>query len=175
MKFQIAAGALSIGDIDRLVEVIARRFSSLPRASQILVLCLIPSQANLPPVNRIDQVVVQEADEDVLAVALAARVIKGDDPLLTSPNVLKSPRLAALAQIVQDRIAAGAKTYATAAMEAPALVGGLGPSPAPEQPKPLNLDTTAPGDNQGQQNPPPKPAAAPPVDPPDLTPVPVLP
>ncbi len=173
IKYQLAmGGGLTQGEIDRLVEVIAGKFGRMQRASKIMVLCLVPSQTNLPQVARIDQVVAQETDEDVLAVALATRVVAKDDPLLAAAGVVKSPHLVELAQAVQDRITAGVKTYSTAAMQAPELVGGIGPNPAPEQPKPLNLDVAKPQDPNA---PPPPRKAADPVDPPDTSPVPVLP
>jgi hypothetical protein len=175
IKYQLSASTtLKAEDLDKLVEVIARQFGSKLRATKIMILCLLPTQANLPQVVRIDQLLVQETDEDVLAVALATRVVKPGDPLLTAPAVVKSPQLVALAQMVQERLAAGVKTYATSSLSAPDLVGGMMPNPGPEQPKPLDLDTSKPVDpNAPATSPQRKPVD--PVDPPDTAPVPVLP
>jgi hypothetical protein len=72
---------------------------------------------------RIDQVVANETDEDILAVQLATRVVKAGDPLLTAPNVARSPRLAALAEIVKDRLEAKELTVATTPYILNELVG----------------------------------------------------
>jgi len=58
----------------------------------------------------------------VLAVALCTRVVKADDPLLTAPNVVRSTRLAALAQLIRERIDAKVQTYATVVLSVPQLV-----------------------------------------------------
>ncbi|HMN39221.1 MAG TPA: hypothetical protein PKE29_00130 [Phycisphaerales bacterium] len=175
LRLQMSMGSnLNAADVDRLIEVIARRFGTMQRASKIMVLCLVPSQADLPQVVRVDQILPQETDEDVLCVALATRVVRPDDPLLRAPGVLKSTRLASLAQVVQDRLASGTRTYATSSLQVPALVGGIAPPAEPEAPKPLNLDGAKPNDPNAPASPGPQRSVAP-VDPPDPSPVPILP
>jgi hypothetical protein len=172
IKYQAAQSRLmsqpiTPGEVDRLMEVIARRYSTMQKASKILILCLVPSETYLLQAQRIDQLSLQESDEDVVAVILTTRIVKKDDPIFSSPNVLRSPRLAALAQVVHDRLADNVTTYATAAVPVPELIGADAPV-APAQPPKLNLDTGKPG----------APAMARPAGPPtpgDNAPVPVLP
>jgi hypothetical protein len=174
IKYQAAMGnnlsqPITAGDVDRLMEVIARRYSLMQRASKIMILCLVPAQSNLMQAQRIDQLASTESDEDVLAVSLAMRVVKPDDPLFNAPNVIRSPRLAALAQMVRDRLSENVRTYATVPVSAPEIMGLPAPAASPEGYKPLDLSTGKPGAKEPRSRP------AGPVTPVDPSPLPVLP
>jgi hypothetical protein len=119
--------------------------------------------------QRIDQLASTESDEDVLAVSLAMRVVKPDDPLFNAPNVIRSPRLAALAQMVRDRLSENVRTYATVPVSAPEIMGLPAPAASPEGYKPLDLSTGKPGAKEPRSRP------AGPVTPVDPSPLPVLP
>lgn len=160
-------------DIDNLMEAMARRFGSWDakqRAAKVLVLCTLFSQTNVPPVVRIDNIALRDTDEDVLAVALATRVARTDDPLLTAPNVLKSPRLTALAQAVKERIDEKRPTYAGAVVSVPQMVRTA---------RIMDMTPPAPTENVSVYDPPPVPSKVPksiiPGVAPDPSPVPVVP
>ncbi len=139
LKLQMAQSKVIVttltgSDIDAMMESLAKRSANggLQRASKLLALCLLPSSAptNLPQGHRIDVVAAQDSDEDVLAVELAVRVYDPKDPIFSSPNVLKSTRLTALAQIVKDRLEAGTNCIATARLVWPDLIGPGSARPA---------------------------------------------
>lgn len=142
LKLQIVASSKGIANIpltperiDQLYEVLSRRAASglLQRSAKILAVCLAPPQKLLPQTLRLDQVIAQETDEEVLAVALVTRVSSPTDPLLTVPAVLRSTRLTALAQLVKDRIEAGQVSIGTAGLQVRELVNTAPQKPAPVQ------------------------------------------
>ena len=144
----VVVTTLTNANIDQLMEVLARRCTSdnkLGRASKIIALCLVPSAlpTNVPQTMRLDQVAAQDPDEDVLAVELAVRVFSPNDPIFTSPNVLKSTRLTALAQLVKDRLEAGVISAANAPIKWDNLIG-------PNNAKPVAPNT--PGPNAAPQS-----------------------
>lgn len=110
---------LTAADIDALVEVLARRFGTLERASKVLVLSSLPTTENLPMAARVDQLAAEDADEHVLAVQMAFRTSKADDPIFKLPRVTESPRLSELAKLVQARLEAKRPGFALARIQVP--------------------------------------------------------
>jgi hypothetical protein len=168
------------------MEELARRFSGLSgvspmaqKAQKILILCLVPSQGQveLPQAARLDQIAEQDEDEDVLAVTLATRVFKPDAPILTAKNVVKSPRLAALAQLVRDRLVDNVHSFANSKIAIPQLVGDVPVAETPEPKPPLNLDSGTKADTAAVTPAPVagRPGKWQPVIAPDPTPIPVIP
>jgi hypothetical protein len=166
---------LDLNQVDRLLEVISRRAasSSWPRASKILALCLMPSQKLLPQALRLDQVALQDTDEEVLAVALVTRAVKPNDPLFTAPAVLRSPRLAALAQLVKDRLEAGVSTFSTVPLFVTTLVSTAPRAAAPDPAKPAGSGSASDPGSAIPTSAPPARIITPTV-PPDPNPIPIV-
>lgn len=182
LKLQLANpnSGLEYADLDRLIELLARRFASMDRATKILVMCLLPPSKKVQPCLRIDQLAGQDTDEEVLAVLLATRVFKADDPVLTAPAVVNSTRLAALAALVKKRIEQDRPALATREPQVPQLMMSAMPRHTPAQPDPKGdappkpNGSTPAGTVQPTQDPekPPE-RVLPPAIPPDHTPVPM--
>jgi hypothetical protein len=114
---------------DALMEVIAQRFPTLPKASKILVLASLPSAAVFPPTVRIDQLAALESDESILTVMLALRTYRIEDPIFNSPRLQESPRLKRLAELVKDRLQRQVRSYATKEIVLPRTIAPLAPAP----------------------------------------------
>lgn len=191
LKLQIAnqqASKMQYADLDRLLELLARRFSSMDRPTKILVMCLLPPSKKVQPCLRIDQLAGQDTDEEVLAVLLATRVFKADDTALSSPTVLNSPRLSALAALVKRRIEQDRPSIATREPLVPQLV--LTAPPRQQRTPREGEDGATPQDGSSPKTgETPNPSAAPPSTdapkapekalppavPPDHAPVPMIP
>lgn len=122
---------LAAQDIDALVEVLARRFGSLQRASKVVVLCGLPTSGNLPPVVRLDQLAAQDADENVLAIQMALRTSSPDDPIFKSPRVTESARLTELARLVSERLTAQRPSFAMSQIQVPQVAAAAAPTTTP--------------------------------------------
>jgi hypothetical protein len=145
-RMKVIGGRLA-SERDQLMEMLAGRLTqgSTILPDKILMLCLTPTQANMSQALRVDQVAIHNADEDVLAVELAARVVSPDDPFLGDPAVQRSPRLAALARLVKERLQAKIPTAATSHWTVTDLVGPgyektINPAAATPNPDRSSLD-----------------------------------
>ena len=183
LKLQIVATKMQATDspltperIDQLFEVISRRAASgsLQRSTKMLVMCLSPNQKIIAQTLRLDQVIAQETDEDVLAVALVLRATGPTDPLFTTPAVLRSTRLTALAQLVKDRMEAGVPSVGTAGWNPRELVSTAPQKPAPAPPVASTSPASGPdgGANSAQPERPSRPIV--PTVVPDPNPVPIV-
>lgn len=193
LKLQIAnpSSGLEFADLDRLIELLARRFASMDRATKILVMCLLPPSKKVQPCLRIDQLASQDTDEEVLAILLATRVFKADDTVFTSPTVLNSSRLSALAALVKQRIEQDRAAISTREPQVPQLMMSAPPRHTPgmgsgqgDAANPAGSPTTSGASNSGSTTSDP---AIPPTDqpkqpervlppavPPDHAPVPMI-
>lgn len=114
---------------DSLMEIVAGRFASLPRASKILILATLPPASAVPQTVRIDQLAAQDTDEHVLATLLAFRTYRPEDPVFNSPRLQDVPRLGRIAQLVRARITDGTRSYATREIVIPRTIAPLAPAP----------------------------------------------
>lgn len=135
-----------------LMEALSTRYTALDKETRILLLSLLPNQINMPATARFDQLAAADADEDVLAVELATRVARSDDPVFDSAKVKQSPRLAALAALIKDRQQRGVEHMSRARIK----LGEPQPAPAGE-PGQGAAPANAPG-NAGKGAPPAQPA-----------------
>ncbi len=187
LKLQIANpnSELEFGDLDRLIELLARRFSSMDRATKILVLSLLPPSRKVQPCLRVDQMAAEETDEQVLAVLIGTRVFRADDPLLSLPAVLNTPRLTELANLVKRRIEEDRPGITTRDPMVPKLIAASAPRHEPRQSQTTpDQDPAAsasgagsrPGGSPPENETAPKPPerVLPPAVPPDPAPVPMI-
>lgn len=104
-----------------IMSAVATKFVSLPPALRQLTLAIIPPVSLAPEAAALDAGIVDEQDPGVLALAVATRCTKAEDPILLRAAASADVRLARLAAIQTARIAAGTPTYASTGFGGSAL------------------------------------------------------
>lgn len=171
LRLQLASGLkVEPSELDRLMELLTRRFETMQKPTKLMVLGLLPPQVNLPQTVRIDQRVASETDEDILAVLIGMRINRKDDPVFSASAVVNSPRLTRLSQMVQQRIDEKVPVMAVAGLPLPKgteAVRGAAEAARPPVSDPLAGDKPEKPVPQVQTN---VPTVAP-----ELRPMPILP
>lgn len=88
------------------------RWPNLGPDARAMAAAVLPTKLFSPAMAPVEEAMRLETDPLVLAVVLVTRVTEPDDGVLAQARVHADPRIAELATLLADRLAAGAKTYA---------------------------------------------------------------
>ena len=103
---------LSPEEVGQFAQAAAERYPRLSPLGRKMLLVGLPPGGMVSGLQPFDDSCRSEADPSVLAIFLATRVRDDKDPVLTAAALSSDPKLGPLAQLLAERLASGANTYA---------------------------------------------------------------
>ncbi len=128
----VAEGGLGAEGVARLAEAAATRYAALPSASRVVLIANAPHARQNPAMQPLDDAIDGESDVRVLGIAMLARAVSPESPLLAAARASGDSSLGEIADLLTQRFVESDPTYGAVGPDLRAMAGpGLAATSAP--------------------------------------------